>query len=206
MKPAAGCPEDNSCAPSKARSNSCERELRDICLSDQKELELCHDQGGCNSTNLPRNYTKHVSERIRKIEKLVSSGCMKNAEDYAAAAVVLLHSDTTSFKPQSYLQAFKFAQKALELGDECHRRYIAFGIRKNLAAKKLGDGDYSVAFLPLPNGCQCYSLRSPTGGSSLERSLVCQPNMKTKIGQTCLIKACNADPKSIPKNSIPGIW
>jgi len=97
---------------------------------------------------------------------------------------------------------FNFASKALELGDQCHRRYIAFGIRKYLTALKLEDRDYSLVHKNLPNGCECYSLVKASGNASLEKSFACEQPGKAKNGRPCPIKACEND----PRNTIPGVW
>jgi hypothetical protein len=204
MEPPSQC-SPKSCDEDEPRASSCSKRLLALCLEDQRDLEDCHNKEGCGPGTLPKGYSARVTKRIEEVGKIALSGCLKSREDYAAASVIYLHSETTKYKPQSYLQAMTWARKAVELGDVCHRRYIAFGLRKYFGELKLKQNDFSLGVSSAGN-CPCNSLHKGKPGISLEKQLACQSPVRDMNGKTCPIQFCKSDPNAIPKGSVPGIW
>lgn len=174
----------NGCDPNKKRTTVCSRRLADLCFADQKDLddyERTFPDGDRHGSMTPALKQKTMI-RIAEIKKIAQSGCFKTAADYDAAALVFLHSENA----EDYLQAAKWASKALELGDQCHKRYVGFGFGRYLI-----ETNHKLA-----DGCPCYN--KPAGLSAdLERGflenfgcLMKDPKIRSSSGETCLTKAC----------------
>lgn len=159
---------------------------------------------------MPPGYEERVTKRVREIGEIFEKGCFTKAEDYSAAAVTFLHTDRTIYeKPETYLKVIDWARKAVEMGDECHRRYIAYGVHKYFDALKAPGihEKYSLANLTSDNeGCPCYSVRKAVAGRNFQKQFACEQIRKSMSGKLCTFRPCSHDKEAIPKGTLPGFW
>ena len=148
--------------------------------------------------------------RRMRVGEIFGEGCFSKPEDYAAAALIYQHGDV----PEHYLQAFMWAKRAVELGDERQKRMMALAIdrylvntdRKQLFASQAGKND-------LASPCFCLEpvemdfpddRRQAIGRQSLAEAIDWLKGLNE--GKDCPNVECSRDRKPTPAGSVPGLW
>ena len=94
--------------------------------------------------------------RRMRVGEIFGEGCFSNANDYAAAALIFQHADSSN--PDHFFQTFLWAKKAVELGDSKQKWLAAAGIDRflvNTGHRQL----FGTQALTLPNDPeQCFFL------------------------------------------------
>lgn len=109
------CPQDS--ARQKIRSD----ELQTIVNADQADRISSIDWSIVSSRD---------EVRRKRIGEIFGEGCFKNAQDYAAAALVYQH----GVLPDHYFQTFLWAKKSVELGDLSEKSLMAVGLDRYLVS------------------------------------------------------------------------
>lgn len=99
-----------SCQADKPRQESRSKELQEIVKADQDDREDFFKK----TPDEVQEMAHRDVERRKRVGEIFGEGCFLKAEDFAAAALVYQHGDV----PEHYLQAFMWAKRAVELGDE----------------------------------------------------------------------------------------
>jgi hypothetical protein len=236
QKMPANCPTASSenhaysCGPKKKSGyNHCGEKIHDLCVEDQLLLEACHKKNplACEDQDVPKGYSEEIKKRVNYLEENAKPECFDDPEDYAAASVLYIHGGASEehLKPAYFIKAFHLASKALELGDECHRRFILYSItwylssidipengklKKYIKPEQRGDErrkSFDLGNGTLPNGCPCYSVRKGTAISDIGLQLACQNLRRSTDGKVCPLTPCNLeDPLALPKGILPGFW
>jgi len=149
--------------------------------------------------------------RRKRVGEIFGEGCFSKAEDYAAAALVYQHGDV----PDHFLQAFMWAKRAVELGDDGQRRLMALAIDRylvNIGHKQLFASQASKPDMK-PGTCWCLQpiepsfpedLRKEIGGQSLKEAFGWLEELNQ--GTDCPNVECAQPLEPSPAGTIPGFW
>ena len=149
--------------------------------------------------------------RRKRVGEILGEGCFKTPEDYMAAALIYQHGDT----PDHYYQAFVWSNRAVELGDEKQKHFVALTIDRYLVSKGNKQLFGSQAFTSnLAAGCYCLqqvetsfpdARRQQFSGVSLQERYEWVSSLNQ--GKNCPVEIeCDVPLKATPAGSVPGFW
>jgi len=151
-------------------------------------------------------------ERRKKIGSIFGEGCFKEAKDFTAAALVFQHGD----EPEHFMQAFLWAKRAVELGDDSQKSLMAWGIDRyliNLGRKQLFGSQFLKQNALDPKACWCLNqteasfpdaLRLKYIGHDYQHQLEALKTLNA--GLSCPLAECTDSLESSPAGTIPGFW
>jgi hypothetical protein len=190
------CPSDP--ARLKARSD----ELQAIVKQDQQDRTE------------PINWEKvspRDEARRKRIGEIFGEGCFKEAQDYAAAALVFQH----GVLPDHFLQTFFWARKAVELGDPSQTRLMVMGLDRYLVNSGHMQLFATQASKQDTDDCWCmeeieksYSEkdRQQYAGKSLAEAMAWVDSLNKNSPKCKPTKICAKNLKASPRGTIPGFW
>ncbi len=195
-----------SCIDHPEQQPAISTELQTIVSADQADRQVSPDRINWAVVG-PRDRERHA-----RVAEIVAGGCLKDARDFAAAALVFQHGETAD----DVYQTFLWAKKAVDLGDSSRRwltvagldRYLVRTGRKQLFATQYGK-DTS-------NPCWCLEPVESTfpdgerviwANLSLDQAL---GRLKSDLNQgqrVCdEVQYCHHDLKATPAGSVSGFW
>ncbi len=195
------------CADDSERSQTRSNELKEIAAADQKDRDDFFEQ---TSEGL-RNLSARDSQRRQRVGEIFREGCFITAQDFAAGALVFQHGDA----PEHYLQAFHWANRAADLGDNSQRqlatsaidRYLIARGRRQLFASQAHKANLSK------DGCWCLrqvemsypdeKRKTITGRTLFEARKWIQ---KLNHARHCPSTDCEENLEPSPEGSVPGLW
>ncbi len=195
------------CHLDEARLEARSKELAAIVKADQADRE---DWDSWTDEERQEVSRRDVARR-KRVGEIFGEGCFSKAEDYAAAALVYQHGDI----PDHFLQAFMWAKKAVELGDEDQRRLMAMAIDRylvNIGHKQLFASQFTNPDVK-PGSCWCLQQIEPTfpddlrkkiGGKRLSESFKMLEQLNE--GTDCPNAECSEALEPSPSGMIPGFW
>jgi hypothetical protein len=195
-----------SCLKQPEKQKSRSKELEDMVLADQKERVDFENLSEEERLDLVENDLI----RRKRVGEILGEGCFKTAQDYAGASLIYQHGDV----PDHYFQAFIWAMRAVELGDEKQTQLVALTIDRYLVSigKKQLFGSQLYAS-EATQWCFCMeptedsfpdSRRKEYTGYSLQDRYDWLVSMN--IGKSCSNSECTTPLQPSPKESIPGFW
>ena len=187
----------------------------DPCEGLSQELEVVKDADQLDRGDSVKLAGEEINDRDRQRRERVASifadGCFKTARDYANAALVFQHGTV----PDHFFQAYLWASKAAELGDEGSKTLMAAAIDRYLMNKGYKEIYATQArILPETHGCHCLwpveatstdEDRRKLGRNSLADQLTWVASLdagKTSCGPPAI---CTVEAKPVPRGSIPGV-
>lgn len=190
----------------KERSN----ELQQLQLLDQ------HDREGLNYRVVSKNDWNKISQsdalRRKRVAEIFAEGYLQSSEDYLAAALIYQHGEL----PEHFYQAYIWASKAAELGDNSAHNLAALTIDRYLISiekKQLFGSQALIKNLNGENSCFCLqqyeesfpdSLRESYSGYTLKKRLEMYATFFNM--SECKPLVCTDNLNPTPKNSVPGLW
>lgn len=148
--------------------------------------------------------------RRRRVGEIFGEGCFKNAEDYAAAALVYQHGNT----PDQYYQAYLWFKRAFELGDLAQERMIPMAIDRYLVTIGHKQLFATQSSLDGPDS-KCWCLEQVEGkfpdsersdSNKLDKALARLKELNAK-NPSCPSQQCQMKPlKDTPQGIFPGVW
>jgi len=125
----------------KVAPNATIQSQQKTCIEDQErqkqrsdELQKIVAEDQADRTTRPIDWNKVGPRdmiRIKRVGEIFAEGCIVQAKDYAAAALVFQHGD----HPDHYLQVYLWQKRAVELGDkEDHPDLMYSGIDRYLVS------------------------------------------------------------------------
>lgn len=123
--------------PQKMHARSVE--LRDLVKADQKERDELDLSNNVDGDQLNKNDLI----RRKRVGQIFAEGCMHTSEDYAAAALIYQHGDTSDH----YYQAYIWANRSAEEGDLRQKQLAALAIDRYLISKGMKQLFGSQAFM-----------------------------------------------------------
>lgn len=196
-----------SCRDDKPRLEGRSKELSEIVKADQDDREDFFKK----TQEEMQEVLKRDEQRRRRVGEIFGEGCFSKAEDFAAAALVYQHGDV----PEHFLQAFMWAKRSVELGDESQKRLMALAIDRylvNIGHKELFGSQASKPDMN-PNTCWCLEQvemsfpdkrRSEIAGKSLKEAFDWLDDLNK--GMNCPKAECSKELKASPKGTVPGFW
>lgn len=190
----------------------------DIQVSRSNELEslLRNDQSDReNWENLSSQELEAVTERDLKrrmrVGEIFAEGCLKTAEDYAAAAMIYQHGDV----PDHYFQSFIWSFRGVTLGDEELKHMMAMAIDRYLVSIGKRQLFGSQGFISEDTGwCYCMepvestfpeSMRQQYLGRSLSESYALIASLN-EGKDNCNTLDCASVLAPTPNGTVPGFW
>ena len=149
--------------------------------------------------------------RRKRIGEIFGEGCFKEAQDYAAAALVYQH----GVLPDHFFQTFLWAKKAVELGDPAQKWLMAAGIDRYLVNIEHKQLFATQASKPNMNDCWCLEevektfperTRVEYGKKTLKEALDWVDSLNESDPKCKPAKFCNKGFKSSPAGTVPGFW
>lgn len=180
-------------------------ELKNLVDADQKERE---DWDNLSDDEKLKMLERDLIRR-KRVGEILGEGCFKTPEDYAAASLIYQHGDA----PDHYYQAFIWANRAVDLGDEKQKNLVALTIDRYLVSigKKQLFG--SQAFAEQAQECFCLeqveesfpdAIRTDYTGLSLVNRYEWLAAINS--GKICLNSECSKPLNPTAKGTIPGFW
>ena len=196
-----------SCHEDKERREARSGELSAIVDADQNDRAEFFKK----TPRQVHEILKRDEQRRRRVEEIYREGCFTKARDFAAGALVFQHGHVA----EHYFQAFVWAKRAVELGDNSQKRLMALAIdrylvnrgHKQLFATQASKQD------TLRKTCWCLEpiemsfpdgLRAEIAGSSLSESFHWLNELNK--GLICRGAECLKDLKDSPQGTVPGFW
>jgi hypothetical protein len=112
----------HSCVSDPSQFPVASAELQSLVQADQEDRK-----GEMNNIDWSIVSPDDLQRRIR-VGELFGRGCLKEAQDYAAAAMIYQHGDAIDHVYQTFI----WAKKAVELGDEKQKWLMAAGLDRYL--------------------------------------------------------------------------
>lgn len=146
--------------------------------------------------------------RRKRVGEIFGEGCFKTASDYMSGAIIYQHGNI----PEHNYQAFIWARKAVELGDNAGKHFSALAIDRYLVAtgrKQLFGSQFLMKGL---TACPCMepvemsfpdAKRKLYSGQTLDESY---QHMVKEIGKQCPKVECDTPLKPTPRGSVEGFW
>jgi hypothetical protein len=181
------------------------KELAEIACLDQESRKNFPNMSQENLNKMLRDDTK----RRMRVGEIFGEGCFSSAKDYAAAALVFQH----GIIADHFFQAFLWAKKSVDLGDEKQMRLMALSLDRYLVTSGYKQLFGSQAIKLNSEKCWCLQqtektfpekLRQKYMGNNLNKQVVWLKNLN--IGQSCPNIFCSNNLKEAPKGTIPGFW
>ena len=200
---AAAEPPFLSCRDDMAKYKARSAELQTIVAADQADRP--------NNTLKPGAQDRD-RERRQRVGGIFGEGCLKDAKDFAAAALVFQHGD----QADHFFQTFLWAKRAVELGDATQRLLMAWGIDRyliNVGHKQLFGSQLFKSDSDKPGSCWCLNQTEATFPDALRlkyigHSYETQLGYLTTLnaGQKCPLAECKESLAASPAGTIPGFW
>lgn len=191
-----------TCAEDPLKQKARSEELQKIVNEDQKDRVGNVD------------WSKVVARdeaRRQRVGAIFGEGCIKSAQDFAAAALVFQH----GVVPEHYFQTFLWAKRAVELGDVSQKSLMAKGIDRYLVNTNRRQLFATQASKVNADKCWCLEevektfpekLRLEYEKMSLEQALK-GVDMLNQAEPSCRpAKFCKKGFKESPAGTIPGFW
>lgn len=149
--------------------------------------------------------------RRKRIGEIFGEGCFKEAQDYAAAALVYQH----GVIPDHFFQTFLWAKKAVELGDPSQKWLMTAGIDRYLV--NIGHKQLFATQASKPNMTDCWCMeevettfpektRIKYAKKSLKQALEWVDSLNEGAPACQPAKFCNKGFKASPTGTVPGFW
>ena len=195
------------CREDPARLEARSAELQAIVTADQADRE---DWSSKTAEAMQAVAPRDLARR-KRVGEIFGEGCFSKAADYAAASLVFQHGET----PDHFLQAFLWAKRAVELGDDRLRRMMAVAIDRylvNIGHKQLFASQAAKPDLR-PESCWCLEPIEPSfpearrkefGGQSLEEAFAWLDELN--VGHECPKVPCARELAPSPAGTVPGFW
>lgn len=197
-----------SCQADKPRQEARSKELQEIVNADQEDREDFFKK----TPEELREMALRDVERRKRVGEIFGEGCFLKAEDFAAAALVYQHGDV----PEHYLQAFMWAKRAVELGDEKQKRLMGLAIDRylvNTGHKQLFASQATKTDIRDPNSCWCLQQIEPSFPDDLRKEIANKTFKEAfdwleelNKGTSCPNTECAQKLKPSPKGTVPGFW
>ena len=196
-----------SCQSDPSRLQARSKELEAIVKADQADRQ---DWAGKTPEEMQEVVERDVVRR-KRVGEIFGEGCFWKAEDYAAAALVYQHGDV----PDHFLQAFMWAKRAVELGDDSQERLMAVAIDRylvNIGHKQLFASQASKPEMK-PGSCWCLQRIEPSFPEELRKEIGGQSSKEAfgwleelNQGTECPNVECSQPLEPSPAGTIPGFW
>jgi hypothetical protein len=182
------------------------QELKEMVEADQKARE--------DWENLSDEEKIQMAEqdlvRRKRVGEILGEGCFKTADDYGAASLIYQHGDN----PDHYYQAFVWANRAVQLGEEGAKGLVALTIDRYLVSIGKKQLFASQAYASEATG-NCYCLqqveasfpdafRKEFSGISLAERF--EWLVSINEANNCPNSECPIPLEPTPKGSLPGFW
>ena len=200
---------DNSLALSYLKhpliQKECSDELQQLKEADQTEREGWEQFSEADWQALSDNDLI----RRKRVGELLGEGCFQSPQDYLAASLIFQHGTM----PDHYYQAFIWANRAVELGDEKAKHLVALTIDRYLVSRGRKQLFGSQVFAKEIGGCFCMQPVEETVTDALRQDYFC-PTIQEQYqwlaslneGKDCPSSECETALKPTPIGSIPGFW
>jgi hypothetical protein len=180
--------------------------------SDELQRIEAEDQADRPNNVLKPGAQIRDRQRRERVGSIFGEGCLKEARDFAAAALVFQHGD----QPDHFMQTFLWAKRAVELGDSSQQLLMAWGIDRylvNIKHKQLFGSQYLKNDSNNPGSCWCLDqtdtsfpdqLRLKYTGHNYQHQL---DSLKVlNVGLSCPVAECAEPLAPSPAGTIPGFW
>lgn len=194
-----------SCADHPEIQEERSQELQRLKEADQREREGFEQFSEAQWQQLWENDLI----RRKRVGEILAEGCFHVAKDYMAASLIYQHGDV----PDHYYQAFIWANRAVELGDEDAKHFVALTIDRYLVSigKKQLFG--SQAYVDHIGGCFCLQPIEKSFTDTIRKDYLF-PSLQEMYqwlasvneGKDCLNNECETSLKPTPHGSVPGFW
>jgi TPR repeat protein len=186
-------------------------ELQQLVTLDQLDRNIKQDNLLSEKVDW-KKITKRDLERRKRVKEIFSEDCPHSSKDYLAAALIYQHGDT----PAHYYQAYLWAKKAVEQGDNSGKDLEALTIDRYLVSigrKQLFGSQFLLTTVKPHKTCFCRqsvemsfpdSLRKAYSGYTLKERY--DKNVEIWKMQNLSIRQCKDNLKPTPRNTIPGLW
>jgi hypothetical protein len=148
-------------------------------------------------------------ERRARVGAIYAEGCFATSADFAAAALVYQHGEV----PEDYLTAFRWARRAVELGDTTKKELMALTIdrylmhtgHRQLFGSQTGrkDGVECWCMLPVEPSFPDEMRVEYTGRSLASRYASLD---ESNAGHECPARECAPPLSPSPRGTVPGLW
>ena len=196
--------EKKTCTSNPQLQKKKSAELQRIAQEDQADRSVPVD-----STDWDKVDARDLERRIQ-VATIFAEGCLKEASDYTAAALVFQHSDSTDH----FYQTFLWAKKAVDLGAESQRWLTAAGLDRYLV--KTGQKQlFGTQFYKNFGGLWCIEPVEKTFPETrrfeflkmnLHDSIAIFLNYMKSTQLPNDIQDCAHIFKSSPAGTVPGFW
>lgn len=185
---------------------------RSIELQTLEDQDQADRQGSFDSIDWNVVGPRDKARRTR-VAEIADEGCLASARDYAAAALVYQHGDTSD----DYLHAFTWFKKAVDLGDVSQKVMLAKGADRYLVSLGYKQLFATQASRPSMSPADCWCLQPVAQGmTGEERAQYAERTLKEAFAwvdtlndqapQCRPAKNCEGDLKEPPKGTLPGLW
>ncbi|MCB0422233.1 MAG: hypothetical protein KDD61_14645 [Bdellovibrionales bacterium] len=196
-----------SCLEDVVRQEDRSKELAKMVQEDQNDRVDFFKK----STDELVKILKKDEQRRRRVGEIFGEGCFKNAEDFAAAALIYQHGKV----PDHFFQAFLWVKRSVELGDASQKRLMALAIDRYLVSsgKKQLFGSQASKPDTNPKTCWCIEqiersfpdkLRSEIAGKSFNEVFNWLDDLNKDL--SCPRTECQKKLEASPKGTVPGFW
>jgi hypothetical protein len=190
------------CGDDAAKHMQRSAELKSIAAADQADRE--------NNVLKPGALERDRLRRMR-VGEIFGEGCMLNADDFYSGAIVYQHGD----RPEHFFQTYVWANRAVELGKDDARIWIALGIDRylvNSGKKQLFATQFNKPDLK-PETCWCLE-QTEAAFSDKRRKAITGRGYSDSLsylnelnkGLKCKSKQCDKPLANNPAGSLPGVW
>lgn len=198
--------KNNSCLNNPKKLNKRSIEMQKLVSEDQKDRE---DMDSLSAEELIQ-LDKRDLKRRKRVGQIFAEGCFHQASDYSAAALIYQHGDT----PDHYYQAFIWANRAVEEGDQKEKQLASLAIDRYLVSKGKKQLFASQVFSSeATRGCFCMqqveesfpdSYRKEYSGFEIQKRIDWLISLNE--GKNCPDIECSMTLAPTPKGSLPGFW
>lgn len=151
--------------------------------------------------------------RRRRVAEIAAEGCLDSARDYAAAALIYQHGDTSD----DFLHAFMWFKKAVDLGDDSQKVMMAKGADRYLVSLGYKQLFATQALRPSMSPSDCWCLQAVAQGMTaeqrakyaertLEEAFAWVDTLNKQAPRCRPAKYCERGLKEAPKGTLPGVW
>jgi hypothetical protein len=197
------------CADPKVQTDR-SGELQKIAKEDQVDRDW-QKKGVQPTQQMLEKMAEHDLQRRKRVGEILGEGCLKSADDYAAAYIVYQHGNTSD----QYLQAFLWSKKAMTMGKSNMKADVANAVDRYLVSEGHKQLFGTQTLLPKLRGCWCIqpiedsfpdSIRSEYRGGPVA-DYTGLPYLKIlNKGMSCAAEYCPQKLLPSPKGTVPGFW
>ena len=201
--------------PASPSSATCPAEVQSARSAELQKLssdDQADRQGPFDSIDWSVVSPRDKARRAR-VAAIAAEGCLAGADDYAAAALVYQHGDTSD----DYLHAFTYFKKAVDLGDASQKPMLAKGADRYLVSLGFKQLFATQASRPSMSPSDCWCLQPMAQGMTAEQraqyaertlkeAFAWVDSLNDQLPQCRPSKECANDLKEPPKGALPGLW